>query len=170
MGFAVSRGAHQPKVAADALPLVAAAHRADVYVDCSKINSVTYDTHNPCETFVLLGSKHFGSATKFWAAETQAMKLAGWHHSAPQVVDYDGTDSGMASRRESWVSPRHRACAYVTTDARGVAAEKRALFPYDPNDNPHGVYVFYRRAKKAQRTEALWVRLRPPNADGRCIG
>ena len=98
------------------------------------------------------------------------MRLSGWHHSAPQLIDYDGAQSGMATLAESWVAPAHKACAYVATDQTGVAAEAKALFPSDPYDIPHGVYAFHRRAKAAVRSETLWVRLRPPNRDRRCIG
>jgi hypothetical protein len=87
-----------------------------------------------------------------------------------QLVDYDAANSGMAKASESWVEPAEHACAYVTTDRSGVAAERKALFPYDPYDNPHGVYVFYRKARTAEPRETLWVRLRPPNRGGHCIG
>jgi hypothetical protein len=135
-----------------------------------KIDSVAYFADNPCQTFVLLESKRFVSAREFWTAQTRGMRTSGWRHSARQLVDYDGAKSGMASLSESWVAPDHLACAYVTTDGKGVAAETHALFPYDPYDIPHGLYVFYRKAKAAKRSETLWVRLRPPNRGGRCIG
>jgi hypothetical protein len=157
-------------VDAGALPVVVTGHQATVYVDCSKVNGVAYFPDNPCETFVLLKSSHFGSAAAFWVAETRQLRLSGWRHSAPQLVDYNGAYGGMANLRDSWVAPSHRACAYVTTDRKGVAAEAKELFPYDPYDNPHGVYVFYRTAKRARSDETLWVRLRPPNRGGRCIG
>lgn len=157
-------------MAADALPIVLTAHRTHIYVDCSRVDSVAYFNDNPCQTFELVSSDRFGSAEEFWAAETRRMRDAGWHHSAPQVVDYDSSDNGMASRADSWVVRGHRtACAYVVTDREGMAAEAKALFPYDPYDNPHGVYVFYSRAKVANPKDTLWVRLRPPNRDGRCI-
>jgi hypothetical protein len=168
--FAIHRGPDQAEVSADALPVVATAHKAGVYVDCSKVDSVAYFADNPCQTFVLLTSKHFRSAVEFWAAETRAMRISGWRHSAPQLVDYDGANSDMASLSESWVSPAHRACAYVATGRKGVVTEAQALFPYDPYDIPHGVYVFYRTARAAKPSETLWVRLRPPNPGGRCIG
>jgi hypothetical protein len=148
VAFAATRGNDQPEVAADALPSPAGAHRANDFVDCSRINAVAYFADNPCQTFVLLKSNHFSSAGAFWAAETHKLTLSGWRHSAPQLVDYDAANSGMASRGESWVAPSHRACAYVATDRNGVAAEKQSLFPADPYDIPHGVYVFYRKARR----------------------
>ena len=168
--FAAMRGAGQPQVAARALPIVRSAHESDVYVDCSKINDVAYFADNPCETFVLLASEHFRSAERFWAAEVRRMDAAGWRHSAPQVVDYDGEAGHLARLSESWVSPDHHACAYVATLPRGLAAEKREIFPRDPYDIPAGVYDFYRQAVKARANRALWVRLRPPNKHGgHCI-
>ncbi len=159
--FAASRGSDQPEVGADVLPVVALAHRADVYGDCSKVNGVAYFSENPCQTFVLIESDHFGSALEFWEAETRVLRMAGWRHSAPQLVDYDGSNDGMARRNESWVLRAQRACAYVATDRMGVVAERPSLFPYDPYDIPHGLYVFYRRAKAVTRGQTLWVRLRP---------
>jgi hypothetical protein len=167
--FAVTRGSGQPEVDADVLPVLATGKKADVYVDCSKIDAVAYFEDNPCQTFVLLQSSHFRSATEFWSAETRQMKRSGWHNSAPQVADFDG-GGGLVSLSESWVSRDHRACAYVTTDRRGTAAEAKTLFPYDPYNQPQGVLDFYRAARAANPNQALWVRLRPPNRDGRCIG
>jgi hypothetical protein len=169
-GFALARGSSQPEVSVNALPTAATVRETAIYVDCSKVNSVAYFSDNPCQTFVLLTSRRFGSATRFLTAETRHMTRSGWRHSAAQLVDYDGANSGMASRTESWVAPGHRACAYVATDQDGVAAEAKALSPYDPYDIPHGVYVFYRKAKAANPRQTLWVRLRPPNHGGRCIG
>jgi hypothetical protein len=166
----MSRRGTQPQVHIDALPLVATAGVSTSFVDCSKIDAVTYSPDNPCQTFVLLTSEHFSSASAFWTAETRAMKIAGWRHSARQPPDYDGAYRRLASRRQSWVAPAQRACAYITTDRAGVAAEEHALFQYDPNDNPRGLYVYYHRAKAAARNVTLWVRLRPPNHGGRCVG
>jgi hypothetical protein len=123
------------------------AHEAAVYVDCSKINSVAYFPDNPCQTFLLLQSDHFTSAVEFLGAEMRQMSLSGWHHTAPQPVDYDGAAGGTATLSQSWVSPDHRACAYVATDRIGVAAEARELFPYDPHNQPQGVLDFYRTGR-----------------------
>jgi hypothetical protein len=151
----LTRGRDQAQVSADALPMVATTHEADIYVDCSKINGVAYFPDNPCETFVLLESQHFGSAEEFWTAETRQLRVSGWHHSSPQLVDYDGQAAGMASPSESWVAPTQRACAYVTTVQKGVAAEKREIFPRDPNDIPHGVYDLYQRASAARPNQTF---------------
>jgi hypothetical protein len=168
--FAATRGPDQPEVSVDALPEVTTANQAAVYVDCSKINGLAYFSDNPCQTFLLLQSSHFSSAAAFWDAEQRQMRRSGWRHSAAQLVDYDGAHGGMAGDSESWVSPAHDVCAYVTTRQHGVAAETRELFPYDPYDVPHGVYGFYRTARATTSGEALWVRLRPPNRGGHCIG
>jgi hypothetical protein len=64
---------------------------------------------------VLLESQHFGSSDELWAAETRRMRISGWRHSSPQVVDYDGEAAGMARLSEGWVAPSKRACAHVTT-------------------------------------------------------
>lgn len=170
LAFAVPRGPAQSEVAAQALPVVRFAHESDVYVDCSKINAVAYFSDNPCETFVLLTGERFRSARRFWAAEVRQMRAAGWRHSAPQEVDYDGEGGHLARVSESWVSRDHRKCAYVATLQQGLAAEKREIFPRDPNDIPSGVYDFYHRAAKARPHRSLWVRLRPPNNHGgHCI-
>jgi hypothetical protein len=57
------------------LPAVAMAHQAAVYLDCSRINSVTYDTQNPCQTLLLIQSSHFTSAEGFLNAEAQPLAL-----------------------------------------------------------------------------------------------
>ena len=167
--YAVTRS-DQPEVDADVLPVVDTASQAASFVDCSKTNSLAYFSDNPCETFLLLRSNHFGSAAKLLAAETRRLAVASWGHSAPQEVDYDGGADGMAALGESWVSPDHHACAYVTTVGRGVAAERREIFPWDPYNWPHGVLDFYRHASAIKNQPALWVRLRPPNHGGHCVG
>jgi hypothetical protein len=170
VAYAVTRSSDQPEVSAEVLPVVSPAHETNVYVDCSKINSVAYFPDNPCQTFLLVQSDHFGSASELLTAESRQLSRSGWRHSSLQLVDYDGVTGGMATLSQSWVSPDHRACAYVTTDRVGVAAEGRELFPYDQYNQPHGVLDFYRTAKAANPSQTLWVRLRPPNRGGRCIG
>lgn len=170
VAYAVTRGSDQPQVDAGVLPVVSPAQETNVYVDCSKINNVAYFPDNPCETFVLVESGHFGSASALLTAEMRELTRSGWRHSAPQLVDYDGAAAGMATLGQSWVSADGRACAYIATDRVGVAAEARELFPYDPYNQPQGVLDFYRAAKAANPNASLWVRLRPRNPGGRCIG
>lgn len=166
--IAVATGsADQPGVSAAALPAIAGARKTAVYVDCSKVSSVAYFSDNPCQTFVLLESDRFASAERFLAAETSYMMAWSWHRSSPQPVDFDGPVGRMAGPSESWAASG--ACAYITTDALGVAAETTELFPRDL-DVPQGVYDFYRAAGARSGREALWVRLRPPNTSGRCVG
>jgi hypothetical protein len=166
VAYFLTRPPGQPQVSADVLPVVAAAHRAAAYTDCSKVNSVACLSDNPCQTFVLLESNRFSSAEAFLAAETRSIIAAGWHHSAPQPVDYDGGAGGMAMPSESWVAPVHQACAYIATAGIGVAAEAAQIFPRDPYDVPEGVYEFYRTAKDANLAKALWVRLYPEYRGG----
>ena len=170
VAYAVTRGSDQPEVSAHVLPVVSPAHETNVYVDCSKINSVAYFPDNPCQTFFVVQSNHFGSALELLTAESRQLSRSGWRHGSAQLVDYDGATGGMVTISQSWVSPNHRGCAYITTDRAGVAAEARELFPYDPSNQPHGVLDFYRTAKAANPNHALSVRLRPPNPGGRCIG
>jgi hypothetical protein len=165
--YFATRSSGQPRVSADALPLVAKAHRAATYVDCSQINAITFDPHNPCQTFVLLESNRFTSASALLDAEAHRLNASGWHHSAPQPVDYNQGDA-MASPGESWVAADRHACAYVATDRVGAAAEAKGLFPYDPYNQPRGVLDFYRKATAAQRSPNLWVRLLPAFAGGHC--
>jgi hypothetical protein len=168
--YFVTRSSDQARVGADGLPTVAEAQQAAAYVDCSKISSIAYFSNNPCQTFVLLESDHFSSAEEFLAAESRQLMAKGWRHSDPQPVDFDGGHGGLASPSQSWGAPANRVCAYVATARGGVAAETREIFPQDPYDVPQGVYDFYWTAKAASTRQALWVRLRPPNDDGRCVG
>jgi hypothetical protein len=171
IAYLLTRGSAQPEVTENAIPTVATAHRAAGYVDCSRLNGIFYDPHNPCQTFVLLQSRHFASAQDFLQAEWSVLLASGWRHSAPQLIDYDAapTAHGLASPTESWVAPDHHVCAYLETAQSGVAAEGRQLFPYDPYNQPQGVLHFYLKAKAARQGVALWVRLRPPNPGGHCI-
>jgi len=165
--YFATRSSSQPQVSAEVLPLVAKAHRAAAYVDCSQVNAVTFDAHNPCQTFVLLKSNHFRSASALLDAEAHQLNASGWHHSAPQPVDYN-QGHAMASPAESWVAADRDACAYVATDKVGAAAEAKGLFPYDPYNQPRDVLGFYRKATAAQRSPVLWVRLLPAFAGGQC--
>lgn len=152
----------QAQASADALPIVAHARRSAIYVDCSKVNSLAYFEHNPCETFVLLRSDRFGSQAALLAAESDRLRAAGWLH--PKIappIDYNVGDA-TASLDDSWFAPQHKACAYVATDQAAVAAEGRQLLPFDPYDNPRGMLDFYRTAEAARSDVTLWVRLRPP--------
>ena len=49
----------------------------------------------------------------------------------------------------------------MLTDSDAVAAERKALFPYDAYDIPRGLYRFYRQAEAADATRTLWVGLIP---------
>lgn len=168
--YLVTRPPAQAQVGGDALPTVATAHQAAVYVDCSTLNSITYDPHNPCQTFVLLQSRQFANAKELLRAEGRLLVDSGWRHSARQPVDYDSVGNAMASPSDSWAAGDRHVCAYVETAEAGVAAERRELFPYDPYNQPQGVLEFYRKARAAKQRATLWIRLRPPNRGGRCIG
>jgi hypothetical protein len=167
--YVVTRSSGQPQVSADVLPVVASAAQTAVYVDCSKIDAVAFDPHNPCQTFVLPHSDHFTSAAAFLDAEARQLRAVGWGH--PRIappVDYDGGGE-MANLGDSWFAPGHKACLYLATVQAGVAAEARVLFPYDPYNQPQGVLDFYRTAKSAKPSQTLWARLRSPKTEvGAC--
>jgi hypothetical protein len=166
VGYLLTRPPGQARVNPNLLPTTSTAHRAATYLDCSKINAVTYDPHNPCQTFLLLETGRFRSPASFLEAEAGRLRAAGWRHATePIPVDPDN-GSGSGSLSESWVAPGHRACAYVTTVRRGLATEAQGLFPYDPYNQPRGVLDFYRKAKADDGAVALWVRLEPPA--GKC--
>lgn len=169
IAYFATRGSGQPQVSANVLPQLDGSTLLAVYVDCSKISAVAYFADNPCQTFVLLKDNRFQSAADLLAAEARHLTDAGWHHSAPQPTDYDQGEA-LARPSESWVAPDRRACAYVTTVAAGIATEARGLFPYDPYNQPDGVLAFYRGATAAKADQTLWVRLRPPNQGGHCVG
>lgn len=127
IAYLVTRPPAQAQVGGDALPTVATAHQAAVYVDCSTLDSITYDPHNPCQTFVLLQSRQFANAKELLRAEGRLLVDSGWRHSARQPVDYDATGNAMASPTASWVAGDRHVCAYVETAEAGVAAERREL-------------------------------------------
>lgn len=170
LALTVTRGSDQAQVDADVLPAASGTYEAAVYVDCSKVNGVAYFSDNPCETFVLLESRHAGTAGRLRDAEVRRLRIADWRHSSPQLVDYDSVAGGTASLSQSWVSPDGRDCAYIAGVLEGLTAERREIFPREPADIPRGVYDFYQRATRAQPSRSLWVRLRPANPGGRCIG
>ena len=70
--------------------------------------------------------------------------------------------------RKAGVSTAHHGCAYVATDQAGVPAEARTLFPYVPYNQPRGVLDFYRKARAANASHTLWVRLQPADRGTRC--
>jgi hypothetical protein len=159
--YVATQSPDQAQVSADVLPVVPTARQAATYVDCSKVNAVIYDPHNPCQTFLLLHSSHFRSAAAFLNAEGRQLRAAGWRHTTtPMPIDRDAF-GGNATLNESWVAPQHRACAYVATGTAGVTAEARLLLPYDPYDVPHGVLTFYLKGKAANPSQTLWARLQP---------
>ena len=113
---------------------------------------------------MLVKSNQSVSQLALLSAEAQALRSAGWQHPRqPVSIDWDGSppSPNQARRTESWVAPHKSACAYVTTDDQGVAAEGKLLFPYDPYNQPEGVRRFYKRAKELRETKTLWVRLQP---------
>ena len=69
VAYASSRGSEQPRVAARVLPLATGVFHTAVYLDCSKINSVAYDPHNPCQTFMLVKSNQSVSQLALLSAE-----------------------------------------------------------------------------------------------------
>jgi hypothetical protein len=118
----------------------------------------------------LLKSNAVDSAQVLLAAEAQRLTRAGWHHTARQLVDYDGEPLRFAALGQSWVAPNRQACAYVATGEQGVRAEARELFPYDPYNQSAGVLNFYRTARAATaKAPTVWIRLRPPFDNGRCV-
>lgn len=162
VGTYLALRSEQAEVGAGVLPLVPGGRAVLTFVDCSKVNSLAYFAHNPCETFVLVRGQHFRSATGLLSAEAATLRAAGWRHPGIEPpIDYDVGDA-MAPLQDSWYSPDGRACAYIATDHAAVAAEGRELIPFDRYDNPAGMLSFYRAADSAQGGQNLWVRLRPP--------
>ncbi|MFZ0042096.1 MAG: hypothetical protein WAK93_12375 [Solirubrobacteraceae bacterium] len=162
VGYLFTRAPGQARVNPNLLPTTSSAHRAAAYLDCSKVNAVAYDPHNPCQTFLLLETSRFGSPALFLEAEAGRLRAAGWRHAAEPIPADANNGSGSGSLSESWVAPEHRACAYVTTVRRGLATEAQGLFPYDPYNQPPGVLDFYRKARAVDGAVALRVRLEPP--------
>jgi len=152
----------QAEVNAGALPIVDGAQQLATFTNCSRVNSLAYFAHNPCETFELLLDPRYGSQSALLNAEDHRLLAAGWLH--PRIepaVDYD-VGTAMAPIADSWYSPDHKVCAYIATDRSGVAAERQGFFPFDGWDEPEGLLGFYRAARAAQSRRIVWVRLRPP--------
>ena len=157
------RAPDQARVSTGLLPVVTTAHETTSYVDCSKVGSVHYDDHQPCQTFVLLHSSHFGSVEIFLNAEQGQLRRAGWRHPrAPLLVDSDAGNH-TASTGESWAAPNHKGCAFITTGAAGVSAEAKEILRggFDPYNTPQGVLDFYRTAESSRASQTLWARLEP---------
>lgn len=164
IAYLETRPPGQLRVNAGVLPIVAGADRVATFVDCSKLDAITYIPENPCETFVLVADGRFPSAEGLLEAEARRLLSAGWRQTPAQLVDYDaGSDAReqTARRGESWMAPDHGGCAYVATAESGSTLEGRFLLPYDPYDGPRGLLDFYRRAKAMSTYPSLWIRLRP---------
>jgi hypothetical protein len=146
---------HQPQVSVDLLPIADGARRIDTFVDCSKVNSLAYFTHNPCETFVLVrgSASGSGSAIALLRSEAATLRGDGWvHPTLRPVADYDDVSSAMAPLRDSWVAPGSNACAYVATARAGVLAEGKGFLCR----RSHGpVDVLQRSAGSPNRRSAL---------------
>ena len=126
--FVTRSSDHQPRVSADLLPIAGGARSVDRFVDCSKVNSLAYFAHNPCETFVLVRGLDSGSATVLLRSEAATLRDDGWVHPALRPeADYDDVSSGTAPLQDSWVAPGSKACAYVATAKAGVRAEGKGF-------------------------------------------
>jgi len=152
---------HQPQVSVDLLPIADGARRVDTFVDCSKVNSLAYFTHNPCETFVLVRGSASGSAKALLRSESATLRGDGWvHPTLRPMADYDDVSSAMAPLQDSWVAPGSKVCAYIATARSGVRAEGKQFLPFDHADDPAGLLTFYNAARAARSGDVLWVRLR----------
>jgi hypothetical protein len=159
--YVLTRPPGQRQVSASVLPVASGAQVKRTFTDCSKVNSLTYDPEQPCQAFVLVKSIRFASLSALIAGERARLLASDWRRSAlPLLMD---NDSGLtyAPRAVSWAAPNHQACAVVVTDAVGVRAEGKVLFPYDAFDMPSGLYRFYRNAKASDQSQTLWVQLIP---------
>jgi hypothetical protein len=167
--FFIGRGTDQAQVGAGALPVVSTAAETSSFIDCSTIGPVSYNAHQPCQTFVLLQSSRYGSAQAFLAAEERQLLTARWRHpAAPVLVDGDSGNYD-APIAESWAAPHHQACAFLTTAAAGVSAEAREILPYDQYNTPRGLLDFYRAAKTIAASNTLWARLQPAYINGQRV-
>jgi hypothetical protein len=149
--FIENRAPGQREVDVGVLAITSAARIATSFVDCTKVNTVSYEAHQPCQDFVLLVDRRAGSLQAFYRSEEARLLGAGWRQTTRRLLLDNDTGTAPAPGGATWAAPRHRACADVITDAAGLAAERKAVFPYDPYDIPHGVYRFYREAKAASR-------------------
>lgn len=151
----------QGRVSASVLPVAAGAHVDSTYTDCSKVNSVTYDPREPCQTFVLVRGTGFESLRALYDAQLARLRDVGWRVAPARLLVDNHTGLVYAPRAGSWAAPRHQACAVVLTASDAIAAERKALFPYDPYDIPLGLYRWYRQAQADDATRTLWVGLIP---------
>jgi hypothetical protein len=161
VAYLETRTPSQGRVSVSVLPLPGGARVESSYTDCSKVNSVTYDPHEPCQTFALDRDPRFASPQALYNAQLSRLHDVDWHVSPARLLVDNHTGLGYAPRSASWTAPRHQACAVVLTDLEGIAAERKALFPYDPYDIPGGLYRFYRRAQVADSTPTLWEAVIP---------
>lgn len=159
--YVETRSPDQGQVSVSVLPLAAGARIIRAYTDCSKVNSVTYEPHEPCQTFALVSSSHFASLHALYRAERSRLRDTGWQSAPTGLLVDNHTGNDMTSRAASWTAPHHQACAVVLTDAQAIPAERKALFPYDPYDILRGLYRYYRQAASANLTRTLWVGLIP---------
>jgi hypothetical protein len=156
-----SRPPGQGRVSVTVLPLPVGARVIHAYTDCSRINSVTYEPHEPCQTFALVSSAHFSTLRALYDAELSRLRNTGWRPAPSALLVDNHTGNDATSPAASWTEPHHQACAVVLTDSDAIAAERKAIFPYDPYDIPHGRYRFYRQATSENLTTTLWVGLIP---------
>lgn len=151
----------QGRVSASVLPIPVAAGVHSTYADCSKVNAVTYDPREPCQTFALVRGTRFASVEALYSAQLARLRETGWRPAPDKLFVDNHTGLVAAPRAASWTAPHHQACAVVLTVSSGIAAERKALFPYDPYDIPRGLYDFYRQAVAENPAPTLWVGLIP---------
>jgi hypothetical protein len=159
--YYLTRPPDQAQIDTAVLPVARTATTMRTFTDCSNVNSVTYDIHQPCQAFVLLRGTEPGSAPQLYRAEQGALRAAGWHRSAHPLRFDNDTGNDYAPLSAGWAAPGHQACAMLLNVKAGVAAERVAIFPYNPYDIPPGLYRFYRFAQSADRARTLWVQLIP---------
>jgi hypothetical protein len=146
----LTRHAEQRRVSAQTLPITSA-QIGPTYTDCSMVGLASYTPNRPCDTYFLISSPRFHTATALLSAEEQWLRTAGWRYSRAETWGQTLTDYG-------WIGRHHEGCAVVMTAAIGARAQARpqASSPMGPR-----FVAFGRRATAATRTPTLEALLQP---------
>jgi hypothetical protein len=151
VAVATAAGTGQRRVSPGVLPIVRSARVTGTFMDCSQVGFAGYIPNRPCDTYFLLASAHFHTATALLTAETRRLGRAGWRY-AP------ATTWGQTLGSDGWIGPHHDGCAVVRTARAGSAAQASLE---SSMSMPSGFVAFGRAARQAILPPALWVILQP---------